>query len=112
MFELYLLPSGLQLYSKCRSQECYFEGGCLQCVVLFCSSLSKQRWVRSDRWPVVAWPALDAITGGAETPTVSNWYQTFSNRESGATPGLRVALGGDWAAYCSGLQSLLKPICS
>lgn len=61
---------------------------------------------------MAVWPMLDASTGGAETPTVSNWYQTFSKEESGAMPVLQVALGGGRCTYCSGLESLLKPIFS
>lgn len=85
---------------------------CLQSVVHFCSSLSKQSWARSARWSLLPWLNLDAPMGGAKTSSVRNWCQIFSKEESGAMSVLQVALGIGWCIYCSGLQCIQTPIFS
>lgn len=107
MSELRLVTSGLWCYSKCQSQECHLGWG--MTLFTMCGAfLSKQCWVRSDCWSAV----MDASPGAAETPTVSNRCQIFSDEESGAMPVLQVTLEGGRCMHRSRLQSLLKPIFS
>lgn len=72
MCELHLLqiPLGFDFTrnAEARSVVCgEAKTPCLQSVVHFCSSLSKQSWARSAHWSLLPWPNLDAPMGGAKT---------------------------------------------